>query len=100
MGKRKVLSESYLKELVLPEEGQLLGRVIKLVGGDNVVVKCNDEKIRTCRISGKIKRRMWIRVNDIVLVSPWDFRSGRPDIIWRYITAHADRLQEEGLLTC
>jgi translation initiation factor 1A len=44
MGKRKVLSESSLKELVLPEEGQLLGRVIKLVGGDNVVVKCNDQK--------------------------------------------------------
>jgi translation initiation factor 1A len=77
MGKRKVLSESYLKDLVLPEEGQLLGRVIKLVGGDNVVVKCNDEKIRISRISGKIKRRMWIRVNDIVLVSPWDFRSDR-----------------------
>jgi translation initiation factor 1A len=100
MGKRKVLSESYLKELVSPEEGQLLGRVIKLVGGDNVVVKCNDQNIRICRISGKIKRRMWIRANDIVLVSPWDFRADRADIIWRYITAHADRLQDEGLLTC
>lgn len=99
MGKRKVLSESYLKELVLPEEGQLLGRVVKLVGGDNIVVKCNDQKIRICRISGKIKRKMWIRVDDIVLVSPWDFRSDRADVIWRYITAYADRLQEEGLLT-
>jgi translation initiation factor 1A len=58
MGKRKVLSESYLKELALPEEDLLLGRVIKLVGGDNVVVKYNDQKIRICCISGKIKRRM------------------------------------------
>ncbi|HZA71267.1 MAG TPA: hypothetical protein VE548_16345 [Nitrososphaeraceae archaeon] len=40
------------------------------------------------------KRKIWIRVDDIVLVSPWDFRSDRADIIWRYITAHADRLQE------
>jgi translation initiation factor 1A len=79
MGKRKILSESHLKELVLPEEGQCLGRVIKLVGGDNVVVKCNDSKIRVCRISGKIKRRMWIRVNDIVLVAPWDFQSDKAD---------------------
>jgi translation initiation factor 1A len=54
MGKRNVLSESSLKELVLPE-GQLLGRVIKLVGGDKVVVKCKDLKIRIYRISGKIK---------------------------------------------
>ena len=64
------------------------------------MVKCNDENIRICRISGKIKRRMWIRANDIVLVSPWDFRADRADIIWRYITARADRLQDEDLLTC
>jgi translation initiation factor 1A len=57
-----------------------------LVGGDNVVVKCNDSKIRVCRISGKIKRRMWIRANDIVLVAPWDFQSDKADIVWRYIT--------------
>ena len=38
MGKRKVLSESYLKDLVLPEGGQLLGRVIKLVGRVNNIV--------------------------------------------------------------
>jgi translation initiation factor 1A len=100
MGKRKVLSESHLRELVLPGEGQLLGRAIKLSGGDNVVVKCNDEKIRVCRISGKIKRRMWIRANDIVLVAPWDFRSDKADIIWRYITPHADRLQQDGLIAC
>lgn len=100
MGKRKVLSESHLRELVLPGEGQLLGRVIKLAGGDNVVVKCNDEKIRVCRISGKIKRRMWIRVNDIVLVAPWDFRSDKADIVWRYIAAHADKLQQDGLIAC
>ncbi|HEX6027970.1 MAG TPA: translation initiation factor eIF-1A [Nitrososphaeraceae archaeon] len=98
MGKRKVLTESYLKELVLPRQGELLGRVIKLVGGDNIIVKCTDGKVRTCRIRGKIKRRMWIRDNDLVLVSPWDFQSDRADIIWRYITAHVDKLEQDGYL--
>ncbi|MEW5839805.1 MAG: translation initiation factor 1A, partial [Thermoproteota archaeon] len=50
--------------MVMPGEGQLFGRVIKLVGGDNIIVKCTDGKVRTCRIRGKIKRRMWIRDND------------------------------------
>ncbi|MGI0035157.1 MAG: translation initiation factor eIF-1A, partial [Nitrososphaera sp.] len=77
MGKKKVLSESELKELVTPQEGELLGRVIKLVGGDNIIVRCTDGKVRTCRIRGKIKRRMWIRDNDIVLVAPWDFQPER-----------------------
>lgn len=99
IGKRKVLSESHLKELVLPQEGELFGRVIKLVGGDNIVVKCIDGKVRTCRIRGKIKRRMWIRDNDLVLVAPWDFQSGKADIIWRYINAHQDKLRDDGYLT-
>lgn len=98
LGKRKVLNEAALKELVMPQEGEMFGRVIKLVGGDNVIVKCNDGKVRTCRIRGKIKRRMWIRENDLVLLAPWDFQSEKADIIWRYIAAHADKLEQEGNL--
>lgn len=55
--------------------------------------------MRTCRIRGKIKRRMWIRDNDLVLVAPWDFQSGKADIIWRYINAHQDKLRDDGYLT-
>ena len=94
-----MLSESEFKEMVMPQEGELLGRVIKLVGGDNIIVKCTDGKVRTCRIRGKIKRRMWIRDNDLVLVAPWDFQSDKADIIWRYISAHAEKIKQAGLLT-
>ena len=82
----------------MPQTGELLGRVVKLVGGDNIIVKCTDGKVRTCRIRGKIKRRMWIRDNDLVLVAPWDFQSDKADIIRRYIAAHADKLQKDGYL--
>jgi translation initiation factor 1A len=82
----------------MPENGELFGRVVKLVGGDNIIVKTTDGKVRTCRIRGKIKRRMWIRDNDLVLIAPWDFQSGKADIIWRYIAAHADRLAHDGHL--
>ncbi|HEU4821913.1 MAG TPA: translation initiation factor eIF-1A [Nitrososphaeraceae archaeon] len=93
-----MLNESYLKELVMPQSGELFGRVIKLVGGDNIIVKSSDGKIRTCRIRGKIKRKMWIRDNDLVLIAPWDFQSDKADIIWRYISAHADKLEQDGHL--
>lgn len=93
MGKRKVLSEANLKELVLPEAGELLGRVVKLSGGDHLIVKCTDGKTRLCRIRGKLKRRMWIKDNDVVLLAPWDFDNNRADIVWRYIRAHADWLE-------
>ena len=90
--------ESYLKEMVMPQSGELFGRVIKLVGGDNIIVKSSDGRIRTCRIRGKIKRKMWIRDNDLVLIAPWDFQSDKADIIWRYISAHADKLEQDGHL--
>jgi translation initiation factor 1A len=32
------------------------------------------------------------------LVAPWDFQSERADIIWRYISAHAEKMKAEGHL--
>ena len=46
MGKRKVLNESALKEIRLAEEGELYGRVIKLLGSDQVLEKCADDITR------------------------------------------------------
>ncbi len=98
MGKRKVLNESNLKELVLPQQGELLGRVSKIQSGDHVMVKCTDGKIRLCRIRGKMKRRVWIREHDIVLVAPWDFDDDRADVLWRYIKAHEEWLAANNYL--
>jgi len=99
LGKRKVLNEAHLKELVLPQAGEILGRVLKISGGNQVIVNCVDGVTRLCRIRGKMKRRMWIRERDIVLVSPWDFDNKRADIIWRYIKDHSEWLENNGYMT-
>ncbi len=98
MGKRKVLSEEELKELRLPEEGEMLGRVMKLLGSDHILVHCTDGKTRLGRIRGKLKRRIWIREGDIVLIAPWDFKDDRCDILWRYTIAQVDWLKENEYL--
>ena len=99
MGKRKVLNESELKEIRLPEEGEQLGRVIKLLGSDQVLVKCTDDITRRGRIRGKLKRRIWIRDNDIVIIAPWDFKeSERGDIVWRFTLGQVDWLKQNGHL--
>jgi translation initiation factor 1A len=84
--------------LVLPEQGEVLGRVVKLSGGEHLLVRCTDGKTRLCRIRGKLKRRMWIREHDVVLVAPWDFDDQKADVVWRYITAHADWLEQHKYL--
>jgi translation initiation factor 1A len=82
----------------MPQQGEILGRVVKISGGNQVIVACVDGLTRLCRIRGKMKRRMWIRERDIVLVSPWDFDNKRADIIWRYIKDHAEWLENNGYM--
>ncbi len=99
MGKRKVLSESEIDQLVLPEKDQMLGRVIQLLGYDRFRVKCADDIERICRVRGKMKRRTWIRDGDYVLVAPWDFQDNRGDILWRYRGNQIFLLEKRGLIT-
>jgi translation initiation factor 1A len=100
LGKKKVLSEEELNELVLPSKNDILGVAIRLLGFDRVLVKCQDGHERLCRIRGKMKRRVWIREGDVVLVSPWDFQSDRRgDLIWRYTRAQAESLRRKGYIT-
>jgi len=98
MGKRKVLSESEIGQLVVPEQDQFLGRVIQLLGYDRFRVKCSDDVERICRVRGKMKRRTWIRDGDYVLVAPWDFQNSRGDILWRYRGNQIYLLKEKGLI--
>lgn len=86
--------------MVLPATTDLFGVALKLLGNDRLLVKCQDGHTRTCRIRGKMKRRAWIRIGDIVLVSPWDFQfESRGDIIWRYTRGQAELLRRKGMIT-
>lgn len=98
MGKRKVLSESGIKPRV-PEEFEVLGIAEKLLGYDRIMVRCLDGFTRLCRIRGNMKRRTWIRVNDIVIVSPWEFQTDkRGDITYRYKGNQAEWLRSNGYI--
>lgn len=99
MGKRKVISEEEIERMVLPASSDVLGIAVRLLGFDRILVKCQDGHERLCRIRGKLKRRVWIREGDVVLVSPWDFQDKRGDIFWRYRRSQAEWLRRKGYLT-
>ncbi|MFX1453395.1 MAG: translation initiation factor eIF-1A [Promethearchaeota archaeon] len=91
---------TYFRRIQTPIEGQVLGRVIQILGGGWLRVQCEDDKVRNCRIRGKIRKRMWIRIDDVVLVEPWaDMQSDeRGDIITRYTKTQARWLQKQGYI--
>ena len=97
MGKKKIISEEEIKDMVLPIANDMLGIATRLLGFDRVLMKCQDGHERLCRIRGKMKRRVWIRIGGVVLVSPWDFQSHkRGDVIWRYKKSQAEELRKNG----
>jgi translation initiation factor 1A len=100
LGKRKVINEEELSDIKLPVANDMIGVAVKLLGYDRIMVKCQDGHERLCRIRGKLKRRVWVRIGDIVLVSPWDFQSDtRGDIFWRYRKNQTDWLRSNGYLS-
>ncbi len=83
----------------LPRGSQLLGVLDARLGGSRSRVRCVDGKTRNCRIPGRLKRRLWVREGDIVLVEPWQFEGDeKGDLIFSYKPNHAKWLRKKGYL--
>lgn len=83
----------------IPKEGEILGVVTGMMGGGRLAVSCKDGHERLCRIPGKIKRNIWVRDGDIVIIEPWQIDPDkRGDIIWRYNRLQADYLRNKGYI--
>ena len=56
----------------LPRGSQLLGEILEISGASRFKILCKDGKTRLCRIPGKHRKRVNVRIGDAVLVEPWD----------------------------
>lgn len=82
-----------------PRGNEVLGIVDALLGTNKLRVICQDDKIRLCRIPGKMRKRVWIREGNVVLVKPWDIQGEtHGDIVFRYTNTQANWLRRRGLL--
>ncbi len=81
------------------EAGELFATIIQMLGFDRVRVRCEDGNIRIARIPGRMKKRVWMRVGDLVLIVPWSFQSDqKADVVWRYKANEIDWLERRGIL--
>ncbi len=95
------MEEEEIKRVRLPRkrEGELFGQVVSLLGGGRLLVYCEDGKERICRIPGKIKRYIWVREGDIVIVKPWQIEKDKKgDVIWRYTRIQVEWLRNNNKL--
>lgn len=64
--------------------GQDYAKVIKILGDRRIIAITNDGKEILCTIPGKFRFKVWIKVNDVILISVRDFQLNRADVIYRY----------------
>ena len=81
-----------------PRGKEVLGIVDQLLGLRKMYVRCFDGKTRLCRVPGRLRRSMWVRQGDVVIVEPWEFDEEKGDIIFTYRQTQVEWLRKKGLL--
>ncbi|MFC1723411.1 translation initiation factor eIF-1A [Nanoarchaeota archaeon] len=90
-----------LRRTPLPKqaEGEVFGIVEQRVGGSRMMVRCMDGKNRNCRIPGRLKKRLWVREGDLVIVKPWEFGGDtKGDVLLKYRKNQVMYLKQKGHL--
>ena len=77
---------------------EVLGVVESLLGANKIRVRCMDGVVRLTRIPGKIKKRIWIREGDVIIIVPWSFQNEKADIVWKYSAPKVNWLERKGFL--
>ena len=91
--------EEEVVRVKLPKNNESFGLLDRRLGGSRCDVRCLDGKTRICRIPGRLKRRLWVREGDIVLVEPWEYGGDeKGDIIYKYRPIQVDWLRKNGHL--
>ncbi|HEV2449211.1 MAG TPA: translation initiation factor eIF-1A [Thermoplasmata archaeon] len=89
-----------LGRLPLPRRnrGEIFGIASQLMGAARIRVMCEDSASRMGRITGKMKKKMWIREGDLLIIRPWGFQEGKADILFRYSRTQSQYLSRRSLL--
>ena len=69
------------RELEFKEDGQDYAKVTRMLGNGRLEAICADGQKRLCHIRGKMRKKVWISVGDIILVGLRDFQDKKADVI-------------------
>lgn len=97
--KRQEQIQNDIRRMKLPRGREVLGILDQRLGGSRCRVRCLDGKVRVCRIPGRLKRSLWVREGNIILVEPWEFSGdSKGDILFKYKPNQVTFLKNKGYL--
>ena len=100
MSKDVIAEEEQVIRVRIPQNKELLGIVQQRLGGSRMRVLCLDGKERICRIPGRLRRALWVREGDVVIIEPWELGGDdKGDVVHKYKgKAEVDFLRKKGYL--
>jgi len=95
--KRGKKNSPFEKKLIFkdPKENQEYAKIKKVNGSGRYQISCFDGADRLGIIAGNIKRKVRLAINDVVLVSLWEFQDNKCSIIHKYERDEVMKLKKE-----
>jgi len=90
--------EQQVTRVKLPRGKEILGIIEQRLGGNKILVNCLDGKSRNCRVPGRLKRRLWLRPDDVVIIEPWELDNDKGDVLFKYRPNQVAWLRKNGYL--
>ena len=82
----------------LPKKNEVIGILDQRLGGNKMMISCLDGKKRNCRVPGRLRRKLWLRPNDVVIVEMWELDKDKGDVIYKYRPNQVEWLKQNGYL--
>lgn len=81
-----------------PQGDEVIGIVDKRLGGSRMHVRTVKGEELLARVPGRVKKFLWIREGDIVLLKPWELDKKKADLFYKYKPNERKILEKKGLL--
>ena len=79
-----------------PKDLQEYAKILKVNGSGRYQVFCFDGTERLGICAGTIKRKFRFSIDDIILISKWDFQDSKCSIIHKYDDDEVHKLKSQG----
>lgn len=90
---------SQLTRVRIPQPPETFGVLEQRLGSSRMRVRCLDGKTRICRIPGRLRRKLWVREGDILIVEPWELGGDeKGDVVFKYKPIQVKWLRTKGYL--
>lgn len=90
--------EQQVTRVKMPRAGEVMGIIEQRLGGNKMMVECFDGKPRNCRVPGRLKRALWLRPGDVVIIQLWELDKDKGDVIFKYRPNAIEWLRKNGYL--